>query len=372
MTADQDRRAKEFYPALDWLRFAAALLVMLNHLRVNQFESFSKVACESGVLKTIFFSVTRVGLEAVVVFFVLSGFLVGGVSLARSWQGKFAIGRYALDRFTRIYVPFVPALMATIVIYLWFGLSVDWREAFINLISLQGVLGPPFSANTSLWSLSYEVWFYIAGGAALVLFSSSARHRWAAALLVLASVYVFATLSAAYLCVWLLGAAAYFARRSSKVILCAAGFPVAIGGLVLMQLTSVSGEVDLAAFKWMGRAAPLLLFGLGLGLLVAAACQVRDNPAAKRKVFQLGTWLAGFSYTLYLMHIPLIVVMEQAGWLQRLTALDLKTFLVFSMNAALILLFSWLFYLPFERNTDRIRKWLRGLLATRASRLAQA
>jgi peptidoglycan/LPS O-acetylase OafA/YrhL len=42
---------------------------------------------ESSVLKTAFFSATRVGLEAVVVFFVLSGFLVGGASLARSRQG---------------------------------------------------------------------------------------------------------------------------------------------------------------------------------------------------------------------------------------------------------------------------------------------
>ena len=87
MTVDQPKDRKAFYPVLDLLRFAAAALVMLNHLRVNQFHSFSKVACESSVLKTAFFSATRVGLEAVVVFFVLSGFLVGGASLARSRQG---------------------------------------------------------------------------------------------------------------------------------------------------------------------------------------------------------------------------------------------------------------------------------------------
>jgi peptidoglycan/LPS O-acetylase OafA/YrhL len=87
MTVDQPKDGKAFYPVLDLLRFAAAALVMLNHLWVNQFDSFSKVACESSVLKTAFFSATRVGLEAVVVFFVLSGFLVGGASLARSRQG---------------------------------------------------------------------------------------------------------------------------------------------------------------------------------------------------------------------------------------------------------------------------------------------
>ena len=364
MTGDQPKDGKAFYPALDLLRFAAAALVMLNHLRVNQFDSFSKVACESSVLKTAFFSATRVGLEAVVVFFVLSGFLVGGVSLARSRQGKFDIGRYALDRFTRIYVPFVPALLATIGIYLWFGLSFDWGEAFINLLSLQGILGPPFSANTSLWSLSYEVWFYIAGGAILVLLSPGAKGRWFSAVLVLASVYVFSVLSAAYLSVWLLGAAAYFMRHKNKVLLCAVGAPTAAAGLVLMQLTSASGEVDLAAFKWMGRAAPLVLFGVGLGLLVAAVSQVRSDSTTGRKVFQTGTWLAGFSYTLYLMHIPFIVAMEQSGWLHRLTVLNLHTFWVFVMNAGFILFFSWLFYLPFERNTHLVRQWLRRVAAT--------
>jgi peptidoglycan/LPS O-acetylase OafA/YrhL len=87
MTVDQPKDGKAFHPVLDLLRFAAAALGMLNHLRANQFDSFSKVACESSVLKTAFFSATRVGLEAVVVCFVLSGFLVGGVSLARSRQG---------------------------------------------------------------------------------------------------------------------------------------------------------------------------------------------------------------------------------------------------------------------------------------------
>ena len=77
MTVDQPKDGKAFYPALDLLRFAAAALVMLNHLRVNQFDSFSKVACESSALKTAFFSATRVGLEAVVVFLCWAGFWWG-------------------------------------------------------------------------------------------------------------------------------------------------------------------------------------------------------------------------------------------------------------------------------------------------------
>jgi len=363
MTGEQQKGAKDFYPSLDLLRFGAAAFVVLNHLRVNQFDSFSKVACEPDIFKTVFFSATRLGHEAVVVFFVLSGFLVGGVSLARAKKGKLDIGRYALDRFTRIYVPFVPALVATILIYIWFGLSFGWGEALVNLVSLQGVLAPPFSANTALWSLSYEVWFYIAAGAFLCLaFARSRKQRLVAALPALASVYVFATLEAAYLWVWLLGAGAYFARNAGRLLLCVVGVPAAVAGIVLMQLTSASGEVDLAAFRWIGRGAPVVLFGLGLALLVAAASQIRGDSGVKKRIFRLGTWLAGFSYTLYLMHIPFIVTMKQTGWLHRLTVLDAQTIGTFLMNIFLLLLFSWLFYLPFERNTQRIRQWLRRCL----------
>ncbi|MFM6175458.1 MAG: acyltransferase family protein [Sphaerospermopsis kisseleviana] len=360
MTGEQQKGAKDFYPALDLLRFGAAALVVLNHLRVNQFESFSHVACGSGVFKTVFFCITRIGIEAVVVFFVLSGFLVGGVSLKRARQGKLDIGRYSLDRFTRIYVPFVPALLATILIYIWLGLPFGWGEALVNLFSLQGVLAPPFSANTALWSLSYEVWFYIAAGAFLCLaFARSGIQQLAAVLPAIASVYVFATLDAAYLWVWLLGAAAYFAKDAGKLPLCLAGAPIAAAGLVLMQLTGESGEVDLAAFSWIGRSTSIVLFGFGLALLVAAASQIRANSGALRRLFRLGTWLAAFSYTLYLMHIPFIVIMEQTGWLHRLTVLDARTTGVFFMNTLLLLFFSWLFYLPFERNTQSIRQLLR-------------
>ena len=373
MTGEQQKGAKDFYPALDLLRFGAAALVVLNHLRVNQFESFSNVACDSGIFKMVFFCATRIGIEAVVVFFVLSGFLVGGVSLARAREGKLDIGRYALDRFTRIYVPFVPALVATILIYIWFRLPFGWGEALVNLFSLQGVLAPPFSANTALWSLSYEVWFYIAAGAFLCLaFARRGTQRLAAILPAVASVYVFATLDAAYLLVWSLGALAYFAKDAGKLLLCLAGVPIAVAGLVLMQLTGESGEVDLAAFRWIGRSASIVLFGFGLALLVAAASQIRAHSVAARKFFRLGTWLAAFSYTLYLMHIPFIVVMEQIGWLHRLTVLDAGTMGVFLLNTLLLLVLSWVFYLPFERNTQsirqRLRRWWPGQVTSASAR----
>lgn len=89
-------------PFLDLLRFVAAVLVMLNHLRVEQFAPFSEVHAGSTVLKTVFFCATRIGLESVLMFFVLSGFLVGGMSVERAMNGRFMPGKYFIDRFSRI------------------------------------------------------------------------------------------------------------------------------------------------------------------------------------------------------------------------------------------------------------------------------
>ena len=77
------------YPLLDAMRFVAAALVMFNHLRGRQFVSYSEVECTNSTVKQVFYCVTRLGVESVVVFFVLSGFLVGGLSVERFMRSKY-------------------------------------------------------------------------------------------------------------------------------------------------------------------------------------------------------------------------------------------------------------------------------------------
>ena len=48
------------------------------------------------------------GYEGVIVFFVLSGFLVGGLASAKASIGSFILTDYGIDRVTRIFVAFLP------------------------------------------------------------------------------------------------------------------------------------------------------------------------------------------------------------------------------------------------------------------------
>src|SRR5690348_8364135 len=152
------RERTSHYEWLDLVRFVAALLVVAGHVRGTVFREYSALATDSRNLAVAsFFALSRLGHEAVIVFFVLSGFLVGGRAFERIAQGRFAAGDYAIDRITRIWVPLIPALVLGTAIASGPAGPVEWAG---NLLGLQHVLVEPLGGNAPLWSLAYEIWFY--------------------------------------------------------------------------------------------------------------------------------------------------------------------------------------------------------------------
>ena len=347
-------------PFLDLLRFVAAVLVMLNHLRVEQFAPFSEVHAGSTVLKTVFFCATRIGLESVLMFFVLSGFLVGGMSVERAMNGRFMPGKYFIDRFSRIYTPLAPALAFDVAVCLCFGIGFSWLEAGVNLVSMQGVAGRAFSGNTALWSLSYEVWFYILAGALLMLAGRQGRAARVGPLLVVAAGFlVFLRLDPAYLFAWLIGVACYFLGAPARPrIFWLTAVTLSAAGLVLMQVTSQSAQVELKAFSFVDRSFAVLIFALGLGLLVSAFAHLDPASPMWQRITAWGTNASKFSYSLYLFHIPVIIVLLKLHLLQRQTTLSMVTLCVYLAHAALILVLSYLFYMAFEKRTPLVRDFL--------------
>lgn len=94
------------YYWLDALRFIAAFMVLLSHSRSTFFPAFGDLPAEQHNVLTMAFTLfCRLGHEAVVIFFVLSGFLVGGRGIERMQNGTMKVGSYAIDRFSRIYPP---------------------------------------------------------------------------------------------------------------------------------------------------------------------------------------------------------------------------------------------------------------------------
>ncbi len=60
------------------IRWISALLVAVEHIRTNYFVGLSKIETINLILTKIVWLVTFLGHNAVMVFFVLSGYFVGG------------------------------------------------------------------------------------------------------------------------------------------------------------------------------------------------------------------------------------------------------------------------------------------------------
>jgi peptidoglycan/LPS O-acetylase OafA/YrhL len=111
----------------------------------------------------------RFGQEAVILFFLLSGFVI---HYSHQQQRHRSAVRYYFDRATRIYIPLVSVFVLSYLIQsLIAGRLIDPDILGLtgNVLMLQdidelkpGVIISPYLGNSPLWSLSYEWWFYMA------------------------------------------------------------------------------------------------------------------------------------------------------------------------------------------------------------------
>ena len=143
---------------LDSLRGLASIYVVFNHI-------FSTSLIIGGLDFSIFF---RFGLEAVIIFFLLSGFVIQ-YSYEQSKDKSFK--PFFLKRFMRIYIPLICVYFANYFILLIqkTPVNLSWKLILGNAFMLQdlpypvkqNVICPPLFNNIPLWSLSYEWWFYM-------------------------------------------------------------------------------------------------------------------------------------------------------------------------------------------------------------------
>lgn len=177
MTADQSQQ-------LDSIRALAAFVVLLGH-------TYQTLLLPT--LNVWFTVVVLLSQFAVMAFFVLSGFLIGKSACNNiSRNSCFDVGRYARDRALRLYPPLIAALVLMVGLewlaqYLFPSRSshflqlegasfirtefvVSVRDIWGALTFLNGFKVENPLANSPLWSLSLEAWYYVLA-AAIVLWS---------------------------------------------------------------------------------------------------------------------------------------------------------------------------------------------------------
>lgn len=310
--------------ALNALRFVAALTVVVGHARDYFLEQRPSSA---GPINTALYAATSLAHPAVIVFFVLSGYFVGGAVLTS--RNSFDVRRYTVNRLVRLWLVLLPALTLTFVLdglarRLWptsahysAGGQVDqatsWGAALGNAVFMQAgapgehwpLWGPrvvAFGSNGALWSIGYEALYYALFPALVLLWLGRRRllaGGVAAGLCIIAGPDILSLFP-----IWLLGAVVA-ARRGALATRLNGWTPSTVAlvrvGLVAMLLLASVAQ----------RFTPALLGAYTVGILSAALVATLVTDVRPRRRWLAGTlfagsWAAEFSYSLYATHLPIV------------------------------------------------------------------
>ncbi len=295
---------------LDLLRLASAVIVFLSHAHVF-------------LLPTIKIGPLGWGREAVAIFFVLSGFVISYVGKASETEWRI----YLVARLARI-VPV--ALLAIAVIFLADTIGMYANASYYDIVNT-GFFVPVsagaaiayatftnqlwfahavFGSGEPYWSLGFEVPYYLFFG----IFAFSPKRVRIPFLCLWAAVVGPKILM--YMPLWLMGWLTMkcvlerpSVQRRTAIGMIAASFVLFFSLKIfgdraasnMYETWSPSQEaINFVYFNLIGVAVSLHLIGAASLLRRVPALFERTGPAIK--------WLAGGSFTLYLVHQPLILM----------------------------------------------------------------
>lgn len=378
---------KGFSSILNFSRWFSAFLVLIHHVRHIVFVDLKDVDNKSYFLK-LFYFFTGLGHEAVVIFFVLSGLLVGGLTLEK-WRTRTVNDMidYSIHRFSRIYIVFIPALVIGYA-FDQFGLTLfdscklysnpsqynnislntvikdnlGLKNIVGNLLMLQNIKVEVLGSNGPLWSLAYEWWYYTIWAAIILTIYSKGIGKWVSLVFLGFLVVNFPIKIWMGMLVWLLGVALFFYQSSNLPK------PHPIVGISLLISAFLVSRISAHEFSNLVGYEKLYIdftrdFGLGLAYSIALI-SIRDykNPLFLDGIHKK---LASFSYSLYLVHFPamlfVIAYAKQVIFIGFLQQPSMGSFLYFLMIVIFLYLYSYIFYYFTERHTYKLVSLLNGI-----------
>jgi peptidoglycan/LPS O-acetylase OafA/YrhL len=360
---------------LDAIRGLAALIVCVEHWRNLLFVDYRQLLHHKLAL-LVPYVVTDAGHQAVIIFFVLSGYLISGSIFRAIQNGQWSWERYMTHRLVLLWLVLVPALVLGL---LWDSLGVALNRSpalyaglvanhlttgvahtlnapcfFGNLFFLQTIVTPAFGSNGALWSLANEFWYYLLFP--LALCASRKEYKpltrlCFAGLFVGCALFVGKTILL-YFPIWLLGVLLWAlpsVRLSSAVRYIAAG----IYAITFFALTKL---------PWVGRITSdyvlAVLTFLMIWMMFSASERAREGRCER-----LARNSASMSYTLYLVHTPILMLLVSilAGdgrWHPGLVSISLALAVLL-----VTLVYAWAVAACTEFRTDPVRRWIENRLS---------
>ncbi len=295
---------------LDCLRIIAALLVVVYHASQQWGVTYLNITSY----------LENFAHAAVVLFFVLSGYLIGYTTT----NNNRGLRQYAVARLSRLYSVVIPTLVLmviidTIVNYFNPDLSAFYSRgnslaryglciAFCNEIGLLSA-APPI--NAPLWSLSYEFWYYLIFGITFYR-----RPGWKSILLIAVASLIAGPKILLLLPIWLFGFFAYRIIKPTR--------PTNESWLVVIALFIAAGlfTVYCPPAPYVLGSKPLYFASqflkdwvLGVFFSVALWYLPTQQSATKGAWVQPIRTVADLSFSLYVLHYPLLILWRAIfGW----------------------------------------------------------
>jgi peptidoglycan/LPS O-acetylase OafA/YrhL len=368
---------KQRFVHLDCLRGLAALLVVMEHLRAFFFVTFPQLKT-TGIFAKGFYFITGLGHQSVMIFFVLSGYLVGGSVIAALEKGKWSWKSYLLRRMSRLWVVLIPALLLTL---LWDKIGYSFAPAgyegayraiyntgptpngpaewslplfFGNIFFLQTISIPCFGTNSPLWSLANEFWYYLLLPLLITVFlPGRLLFRIPSLLAAMLLIYLLPSPILFGGMIWGLGAGVFFLLRKASIRRIAAHPLLLVLGLLL-----TGGLLLASRIGCLGGMGDLIL-GLGCAVLVAGlSCRSSTNSLYGK----ISAGMSDISYTLYLVHFPLMAFIFFVFFHGQQIVPNTVTSLWFGGLFSVTIAYSAVIWWLFERNTDEVRIFVESKL----------
>ncbi len=371
---------------LDAVRAAAALLVLVGHWRNFLFVSYPELTVHRALLAAPYL-LSSAAHQSVIVFFVLSGYLISGSVFRMFATNRWSWRNYLTHRLVRLWIVLLPclalgALWDSIGLHLNTPASIalyrgvtnaemsDVHTTFHisvlagNVFFLQTIRVPIFGSNGALWSLANEFWYYILFPVGLLLLhrKTPLPARLGYLILLAGLVYLLPSGILLLFAVWLMGTLlavlpAPTAGRSVRLAASAVYIPLTFVFAKQHTLGTYPADLLFGAFS--------LLY---LWILLSARSPAREQHPATR----FSRTVARFSYTLYLAHQPLLALAAALFvGLVRWTP-DAKHLLLAFLLLGFALLFAWGLASLTEFRTDAVRRRVESLLPGRGSSLRRA
>jgi len=348
-----------FLPYLDGLRAIAALYVVVHHMLLQVWPE------AGGVVAPAALGWLSHGHAAVAFFIVLSGFCLALPAVRNGGELRGGVGGFLSRRARRILPPYYLALVFSLILIVslvgtktgthWdCSVPVTARGLWLHLLLLQNLVGSD-EINHVFWSVALEWQIYFLFPLLLLGWRRLGSLATTGAALVVAFGAAFA-----------LAKVGLPARSVQFVGLFAVGMLAAEIAFsprdlprrlrektpwgVLLAIFAVMAAFALGRFSTL--IADIPVGALSAALLIAVSSSTSGVGAHLRRLpaSRPMTWVGAFSYSLYLVHAPLIQVVWQYVLTGRVRLHEMPSFLLLAaVGTPLILAGSYLFFLAGER-----------------------